>query len=212
MVMKYDRYRYIYPPRPKNAVDPKEINLWDDGTLLCQPKLNGSNCVIFTDGVTYKIMGRHNQVLTNFNLNINEISNIYSGKGWMAINAEYLNKSKLDENNKIFNHKLIIFDILAYNGEYLVGKTFQERVDILNQLYGQNLSDKSYLYSITENIFHVKSYNTNFKQIFDELIKIDVVEGIVCKRKNSKLELGVTSENNTKGQIKFRKPTKNYRY
>jgi len=47
---KYLTYRYIFPPRPKNAIPDSELNFWDNGSLIAQPKLNGSNCVIFTNG------------------------------------------------------------------------------------------------------------------------------------------------------------------
>jgi hypothetical protein len=48
--------------------------------------------------------------------------------------------------------------------------------------------------------------------MFEELIKIDMVEGLVMKRKSGKLEIGNTENNNTKSQIKFRKATKNYKF
>jgi hypothetical protein len=44
------------------------------------------------------------------------------------------------------------------------------------------------------------------------LIKIDMIEGLVLKRKSAKLEIGNTENNNTKSQVKFRKPTKNYKF
>ena len=83
---RYERYRYIYPPRPKNAVPPTDLEFWDSGSLLAQPKFNGSNCVVFTNGVDSMIMNRHNQRLTNFQLTPDEIKDIYRGDGdWMVI-------------------------------------------------------------------------------------------------------------------------------
>jgi hypothetical protein len=43
-------------------------------------------------------------------------------------------------------------------------------------------------------------------------VGIDMVEGLVLKRKSAKLEVGSTENNNTKSQIKVRKATKNYKY
>lgn len=211
--MKYESYRYIFPPRPKNAVPDDEINYWDStNQMIAQPKLNGSNCVIFTDGVRQIVMNRHNQRLTNFRLTESEVKEIYRGEGWMVINGEYMNKSKMDENGQVFNHKFVIFDILTFNGEYMVGRTFDERVKLLDELYGQVESEKDYLYKISENIYRVKSYTTDFKRLYDRLITIDMVEGLVMKRKSSKLELGTTENNNTKSQVKARKPTRNYKF
>jgi ATP-dependent DNA ligase len=210
---KYINYRYIFPPRPKNAISPDDLNFWDNGTLICQPKLNGSNCLIFTNGQKIIVMNRHNQRLTNFQLTDVEIKNLYRGNGgWMILNGEYLNKSKSDETGQAFNHKFVIFDILCYDGDYLVGKTFEERVNLLDTLYDQVDSEKDYLYSISTNVYRVKSYRNGFKEFFDKYTPIDLIEGVVLKRANARLELGATEQNNIKSQLKSRKPTKNYKY
>ncbi len=210
---KYINYRYIFPPRPKNAISPDDLNFWDNGTLICQPKLNGSNCLIFTNGQKIMVMNRHNQRLTNFQLSDAEVKNLYRGNGgWMILNGEYLNKSKSDETGQVFNHKFVIFDILCYDGDYLVGKTFEERVNLLDTLYDQVNSEKDYLYSISTNVYRVKSYRDGFKQFFDKYTPIDMIEGVVLKRANARLELGATEQNNIKSQLKSRKPTLNYKY
>ena len=208
----YDNFYYIYPPRPKNAIDPKHLKTWDDNSMICQIKTNGSNAVIFLDGKDCYIYNRHGARLTNVEINREEILSLYSGTGWMVINGEYLNKSKKDENNQTFNHKLIIFDILVYNSQYLVGKTFGERIELLDELFDTKDSEKEYLFGISQNVYRVKSYQKDFKQIFDKFTPIDVVEGVVLKRKNARLELGSTELNNSKSQLKSRKPTKNYKF
>lgn len=211
--MKYNTYRYIFPPRPSNAIPQSELQFWDNGSLIAQPKLNGSNCVIFTNGIKSIVMNRHNQRLTNFRLTDDEMKLIYRGTGeWMAINGEYMNKSKNDEGGQIFNHKFVIFDILVLDGDYMVGKTFSERISILDELYGTKDSDKDYLFEISENIYRVKSYKSEFNMLFDQLTKIDMIEGLVMKRSNAKLEIGTSETNNTKSQIKCRKVTKNYKF
>jgi len=211
-MIKFDSFHYIFPPRPKNSVPQSELNFWDNGMLIGQPKMNGSNAVIFMNGKDVHFYNRHNQRMTNVQLGKDELLKLYSGEGWMVINGEYMNKSKSDENGQVFNHKLVIFDTLVHNGTYLLGTTFQDRLNLMDNLFGKNESEKTYLYSITENIYRVKSYTSNFKEMFEELIKIDMVEGLVMKRKSGKLEIGNTENNNTKSQIKFRKATKNYKF
>ena len=212
--MEYLKYRYLYPPRPKNSIPDYDLNFWDNRTLLGQPKLNGSNTSIYTNGIITMVMNRHNQRLTNFQLPQDELKSLFRGNEgkWLVLNCEYLNKSKQDENRQTFNHKLVIFDILVYNSEYLIGDTFQERINLLDELYGQNDSEKSYLYSISDNVYRVKSFDSGFKSLFDELTKIDIIEGLVLKRKNAKLEAGTSELNNTKSQLKARKATKLYKF
>jgi ATP-dependent DNA ligase len=210
--MKYTG-KYIYPPRPKNTIHDSELDIYEGQNMTAQIKTNGSNCVLSTNGIDYRVMNRHGQRMTNFRLTYDEIKDIYQGTGeWMMINAEYLNKNKYDEKNQKFNHKLIIFDILVYNNEYLVGSTFEQRINLLDKIYGQVNSEKDYLYRISENVYRVKSYDVGFKSLFDKYTPIDLVEGLVLKRKNSKLEISSGAENNWRGQVKSRKPTKNYKY
>jgi hypothetical protein len=211
--MKYASFRYIFPPRPKNPIPNTELSFWDNGSLIAQPKLNGSNCLIFTNGVKHIAMNRHNGRLTNFQLKDDEIKELYKGTGgWTILNGEYLNKNKQDENRKAFNHKFVIFDILVNDGDYLVGKTFEERITLLDTMFGQKECEKSYLYGISENVYRVKSYENQFNMLYDTLTPIDLIEGLVLKRKTARLEMGTSELNNVKSQIKCRKETKNYKY
>jgi ATP-dependent DNA ligase len=210
--MKYSTFRYIYPPRPKNTVPNSDIPTWDNGSFIAQPKLNGSNCVIFMNEEKTIVMNRHNQRLTNFKISEEELRELYRGSGWMVLNGEYLNKSQRDENRVVFNHKFVIFDILVYNSDYLIGKTFEDRVSLLNELYNTNESEKDFLYIISENVYRVKTFEHGFKQLFEKFNSVEMVEGLVMKRKRARLELGTTENNNIKSQIKSRKQTKNYLY
>jgi len=215
--MKYLSYRYLYPTRPANATPPEELNFWDNQSMTAQLKMNGSNTLIFTNGEIVRVMGRHNQLLSNFQVSRDEIiDRLYKplslNGNWLVLNGETLNKSKLDERGITFNQKLVIFDILVFDSDYLVGKTFQERIDLLDSMYGKEVSSKEYFYGISDNIFRVKSHDSGFKELFDTYSKIDLVEGLVLKRKTSKLEVATGEKNNWRSQIKCRKETKNYKY
>ena len=98
---------------------------------------------------------------------------------------------------------VVITDWLSPDDRYLI---------LLDELYGQIDSDKEYLFKVTENVYRVKSYKVDFKNIFDKLTSIDMIEGLVMKRKNARLELGTSENNNTKSELKCRKATKNYKF
>lgn len=211
--MKYPKYRYIFPPRPKNAVPQSELLSWDNGSMIAQPKLNGSNATIYTNGLEVFTMNRHGDRLTRVEIKSEEILSLYKGTGgWSAFNGEYMNKSKYDENKKLFNHKFVIFDILINDGDYLISKTVEQRIRLLDEMFGQNDSEKDYLYSVSDNIYRVKSYENNFNMIYDKFVQVDMLEGLVLKRKNARLETSGSELNNTKWQIKCRKPTLNYKF
>lgn len=208
-MIKYESFQYIFPPRPKNPIQSSDLKMWDNGMMLAQPKLNGSNCTIYMNSEKTYVYNRHGQRLSNFDINIEEIRTLYNGKGWMVLNGEYMNKSKKDSNGEIFNNKFCLFDILVHEKQHLIGSTFSERIDLLNNLYGNG---QNYLNKISDNIFRINSYYENYEKLYNELVSIDMFEGLVLKRKSAKLEMGSTENNNVKSQIKVRKSTKNYKY
>ncbi len=211
--MKFPNYKFIFPPRPKNSVSPTELNYFENQGLLSQPKINGSNTLLFLNKEQLIVMNRHGQRLTGFSINTDEILSLYKGTGgWLVLNAEYLNKSQTDETGRVFNHKLVIFDILVYDSNYLVGSTFESRVKLLDELYENKECDKEYLYNISENVYRVKTYTENFENLFNNLIKIGMYEGLVFKRMSGKLEMGLRELNTRSSQFKIRKPTRNYKY
>ena len=211
--MRYASYRYIYPPRPKNAIPSTELHSYDNGSMIAQPKLDGSNCLIFTDGVQVKTMNRHGEPISRFEIPKEEILSLYKGNGgWTVINGEYMNKSKREDSGTTFNHKLVIFDVLVVDGDYLIGKTFEQRIKVLDEMYGTEDSELPYLHGISESVYRVKSYENSFVERFDTLSAIDMVEGLVMKRRNARLEIGNTELNNTKSQVKARKKCSSYKF
>jgi hypothetical protein len=214
--MEFKDYKYIFPPRPENAIPPKDLDFWNEQPkMVYQPKYNGSNCTIYTNGESVYVMNRHRDRLSNFSITRDEIiENLYKKSGlfdkWLVLNGEYLNKNKSYINGESFNHKFIIFDILVYD-KWLVKSTFSDRLDILNKIYlplsGDELMDR-----ISDNCFLTKTFVGNMTENFNKWIELDLIEGLVIKNSKSPLEPGFVQKNNVRWQIKCRKATKNYRY
>ncbi len=209
----------IFPPRPQVQCSPDRINTFDTGEYLAQPKLNGSCAILqLSDIESPKVWSRHNDLLSGVkDLNFQDL---YRGSGDLLLCGEYMNKSQEGVNGP-FNHKFVIFDIIKYNGVALIGSTTQERIDMLNGLYGSlsmvvnsqgQIEEEPYLYYIKEDVYRVASFMQGFKLLFDEMIKYQAYEGLVMKRKDAKLEPGFNENNNGGWQIKCRKPTKNYQF
>ena len=211
MFKRYEKFQYIYPPRPEWCIPESELPNYDNNVYIAQPKLNGSNATIYINGTEWRNFGRHkNENLSNFKLTHDDIDSLSLSKDkWHVIVGEYMNKNKKNVNNESFNHHLVIFDILVYNGEYLLGSTFEERVKLMDNIFGTN-DENDYLYKISDNIFRVKSFYDNFLERWNNIIKIDMFEGFVLKKKSQKLQTGLTEKNNM--SHKCRKPTKNYRF
>jgi ATP-dependent DNA ligase len=208
MSRPYKNWMYIYPPRPEYVISLDTLAKVDNGTeFLAQCKLNGSCAVIWIKPDEIIIKNRHNDDLSNFKLNNSELKNLNKDDEYLVLVGEYMNKSKKNRNNEVWNHKFVIFDILVQNGMYLLDTTYEERIKILDDMFGVVEYD-DYLYKVSDNIYRVKTFKTNFVNLWNEIVKIDMLEGLVLKKSNSKLERGTREKNNL--SYKCRKETKNY--
>ena len=214
---EYNDFKYLYPPRPESAIAPHELDYISEG-WIAQPKFNGSCAVLFINGhKDYKLFNRHGEELTlQKPIPYTELND--SDK-YMVLCAEYLNKNKKGEDGKPFNHKFIIWDILVWQGRYLVGETFEARLHLLINLFGCSRSSVTgdtltmfeHLHTTrTENVYMAPSYTTKFKALYDDIIRTDLYEGLVLKKGSAKLDVGFKEKNNSTWQVKARKETRNY--
>ena len=206
--MKYKDFDYIFPPRPEIKAPRRSIENIERLGFIAQPKLNGSCAILFTDGEKVKFMSRHKDYFTKENIPLEELKKLNKGKGLTVLVGENLNKSKRDSTGHIFNDKFVVFDILIHNGEYLLGKTFDHRQKLLDDLYETSYHDK-WLSKISDNVLRVKNVD-NANDKWEELTSIDMYEGFVFKKKLGTLESGIKRNNNTTWQVKIRKPSKLY--
>lgn len=211
-MIKYDKYTYLYPPRPEVKVRPESIIKFDNSSMLGQVKLNGSCCTIYLNGTDYSIGNRHKGTIGNFKLKPVEVNRLYDGsKGYRVVVGEYMNKSKKDENGKTWNDKFVIFDILVNDGQHLVGSTYEQRLELLQEIYNTKPYN-NYVDQITDNVFLIKSFTGDFTKLYHDVVKVDMLEGLVLKLKKGKLENGVGEKNNTGWQVKVRKSCKLYEF
>jgi hypothetical protein len=73
-------------------------------------------------------------------------------------------------------------------------------------------SFKHLCFTKQKNVYKSPFYVANFEKIYQSIVKTDLYEGLVLKRKNAKLSFGLKERNNNEWQIKCRKPTKNYNF
>ena len=211
MFKRYEKFQYIYPPRPEWSIPESELPNYDNGEYIAQCKYNGACTELYINGTDWRNFGRHkNENLSNFKLTDNDIESLNLSKDkWHVIVGEYMNKNKKDANNEYWNHKFVIFDILVFNNEHLLSSTFEERVKLMDEIFGTK-DENDYLYKISDNIYRVKSFYDNFQDRWNKIIKIDMLEGFVLKKKSQKLTPGFSEKNNM--SHKCRKPTKNYKF
>jgi hypothetical protein len=118
--MKYEKFRYLYPPRPTVKAPPNSIKTYEKMGLWAQPKLNGSCSLLFTNGTDVFFMNRHHEKFSNNHLDKEELKSLHRGTGWLVLVGEYMNKSQRGPDRKIFNLKFVIFDILVLARSWII--------------------------------------------------------------------------------------------
>jgi hypothetical protein len=206
-----DLSKYIYPPRPEIKSPPSGLKTYERMGFWGQPKMNGSCSNLFLGPGVTKPMGRHNNLFAREIISRQDLQMLHRGSGPMILTGEYMNKSQKDVHGKPFIG-FVIFDILVYNGKHLLGVTFQERQELLDSLYTPLNSFDEFIWTIGPSAYRAKNFTSGFEKSWNYLTSIQMYEGFVLKRPDAKLEQGFKEVNNTKWQLKIRKPTANYKY
>ena len=219
-MIPYLNFNYIYPPRPEFKIPPKDLDTFDTGEYVVQPKYNGTCCIVFTNGTEVYVYNRHKQPMAWYSPDI-DFKGLAHSDQWYVYTGEYLNKGKLGESGAKEKDKFIIWDILVWANQYLIGDDLLTRINLLEETYpcqrgkiGENgLEMYEHLCHTNLNgIYKAPSYMNGFLKLFEEISKTDLYEGLVLKKIESKLSYGFQMLNNHDWQIKCRKPTKVYHF
>ena len=177
----------IYPPRPKHIGDKTNLTQYED-EYLAQAKFNGS-CAIYNEGSVYNRYGK----LVSWEIDM-PFNGIFFG--------EYMNKNGL-----YGGCKFIIFDVLS------VGKNVLERMNALRYLFtyhGEIDLEHPFISHRIGNVGLARCFVDNLQELYKQATLVDQIEGLVVKRKSSKLKPCISDSTNATWQLKIRKPSKCY--
>ena len=183
---------WLWPPRPESAIPPSLIKSFEDRGYVGQIKYNGTCQVVSVDaalGVTFQT--RHNE-LNKAWTPLPEIAKYFSNFPDSVLVGELLHNKHASVKNTI-----ILFDVLHYQGQSLVGKTLSERLMILCSL------------PITKNVQVIETHTRDLTGLYHSLSK-PTEEGLVLKDPNAQLKSCLRNGLNASWQVKCRRPTKNY--
>jgi len=218
--MNYTTFKYIYPPRAEQKINPDSIGKYPSDKYLAQVKLDGSCAVLFVapDG-SYQLWDRHKTLLPHDK----EIQfSKLNGIGWNVFSGEYLNKNKRGEYGD-FNKRFVIWDLIVKDGEYLTGRTFEQRQEILIKMMPcleGIVNDKGEIehYDFLcctpfKNIYRAPVFiGGDYSELYEKATRTELYEGLLLKRRNAVLSHGYNAKNNSDWQIKCRRQTKNYKF
>lgn len=199
-----------FPPRAEFKILPERLVNFENDGFIGQPKMNGDCCLARINGSEQQIDNRYDGALTKIDESIN-FNELHAGTGTMILAGEYMSKSKKNANGELFNHRFVIWDLLAIDGKSLVGCDLDERLNILYSINYDYTDYDPYINKISDTFYAVKSFSKDFLQLYNRIIPIDMYEGLVLKKRTGKLELLTSPKNNTRWQIKARKPSNSYK-
>lgn len=218
--MPYTEFRYIYPPRTEMKIKPGPglvRKMWEKFPgVIGQFKLNGTRNMfyVFPDG-SVQAWNRHAEQQKQYDLTPSMKANI-AALGLPMGKFHVVDGELLHSKTKTVKDVAYMFDILVFNGEYLLGETYLERYLLLHRLmedggkfgyFPQDFTPREGNMYLAENFAPVK-----WDWMWQMALKVDYCEGMVLKQTNSvsALEPGNTVVNNPGFMLRVRKPTKNY--
>lgn len=199
----YDRYQFLYPPRPGGKpISPMSIAISEKAGYWAQKKKNGTCSVIFTNGTDVIFKKREgpdadHKFWTPKDAHYEFFRSL--GNKWNVFAAELLHAKGPSVKDELY-----IFDIMVHNGEYLVGVTFAERMQILSNMFAKNWKDEGDQYRVHKHVTIAKTYSGGFKGLFNNLGPLD--EGLVFKLPTGKLKPCVDENANSGTMQKCRHP------
>ena len=207
--MRYADFKYIYPPRPETAVPPSALDELEQRGWWGQPKLNGTNCLLFVApaqaGKRATLQrGRHGDTPIKSwspGANWNRFAERLPA-GWCVLHGELLH-TKGTGRDTVYLH-----DMLVLNGEYLVGTTYRARYEQLQRLCSGAVPRADHL-DVLAGIWLAPIYLAGLRGEWERLRGTPGVEGLVAKDPAAKLALCCRPSSNSAWQVKSRFPAAN---
>lgn len=207
--MQYDSFSYLWPPRPKKAIDRKLLPVLERSGHIAQVKKNGTCSIIAVSPDRSIItMNRHKEQHRQWTARDECMSAFQDigGSGWFVFVSELLNNKVKDMRDINYVH-----DILVHDGKYLVGMTQEDRQDLLFETLGtDDMIETPSHYCVNPHVWLPVEYEGDFTNLFDSLTDPED-EGLVIKNPKQRLALCSRPDSNTE-MVKCRKASRNYSF
>jgi len=211
----YDKLWVVYPPRPSGSISPKGLNGFPG--WWGQYKFNGTNTlvVVHPDG-EIEFYTRHRELHKAYKLT-DEMRKSVASLALPSGKFHLLNGELMHSKTRAIKDRLVLFDVLVYNGRYLTGTTYRDRYWLLHDLCRgpknyETETGRELALRVHTNLWLVESFDADFPERFGENIDLDEIEGLVLKDPNGLLEFGTREDNNSRWLVRCRKPHENYQF
>jgi hypothetical protein len=209
--MRYEAYRYLYPPRPETALAPTALPLLEAAGRWAQAKMNGTNCTIYVppDGKAFA-MGRHgpeNKIGWQPGQRWSAYQAGLPGQGWRVFVGELLHSKGVGVKDTVY-----LFDLLVDDGDFLLGASYADRFARLEALCPQAQATDVTHKVVSDGVWLAVNHRHGFCEWFNSIRDMPgkpPIEGLCFKDPDAKLKLCVKPSSNAHGQAKCRRPAAN---
>jgi len=215
--MNVDKFMYFWPPRAKTSVkfgSDHQKKLADSNLWVAQFKLNGQRNLTYIDpDGNFQFWNRHKEEHRSYSPpdflrdELRDVLGVERGK-WSVFDGELLHLK-----DKTIKNTIYLFDVLVFNGKFLLNSTYFDRHQLLRETTGTTDASRDDI--AIKPTKHVWVADTLRPNEWDDAWKhtdISYIEGFVFKKVDARLKPCIVEKNNTEWQIRCRKPTKNYQF
>lgn len=213
MYTDYADFRFLFAPRPENAISSGMINYFEGKGWVGTYKLNGTCSLIgiAPDGSMHT-MTRHNTPHKAWNPQFSQTRNLakyVKRDTWTVFAAELMHSKTPNTKDTLY-----LFDMVVHNSKELIGTTYDERQDMLAMMFHERQGEEDSHYVIENGIWLVKNHLHDLKKKFSEIKAHPTkeFEGLVLKDPNGKLSLMTKTGQNQGWQVKVRVPNFSYSF
>lgn len=238
MQVKTDQY--IFPPRAAEAIPREHTDFLADLGWIAQLKYNDSRCNIKYCDNDIELWNRHAEKFRSYHCPDHlkqELRMIGERLGVKPGTITILDGGLLDQKHSLVKDTIVLWDILALNNEHLIGTTYGERYDRLHKITNgtwthevPTMGPVEFGLKLTKSVFVPESYTHEYwDELWDLVYKVNapytigtpnsanyeikpILEGLVLKDEQGKLEFGFREKNNDSWLCRSRIQTGRHRF
>ena len=205
MLFYYPNRPILIAADPDNPMEPKPDNLnrlESQGKYVAEQKWNGDNTLIFTDDWSFWNRRKERLHYRPSEEVLKELKAVFP-KGCI-INCE-----TVDTKTKTVKDLLVVHCLMAWEGSYLIGKTWGASRAILEGLglpltvFGQS--------AYTNHVLLSRTTSEGFWNLY-QMADGPIIEGIILKDAKGKLVFSTTPPPEVSYMLKVRVPSKKYNF
>lgn len=201
---------YFYPNKPILITIESQTfaEKSEDSDWWAEIKKNGSRLALRNDPVEssqkksfngFVFWNRHKEVLS-YEPSPSLLDELDSFK---IPHGTHIDAELLHQKTKHIKHQVYVYDIYWYKGEQ-VFETLDVRRRMIEDIFGENRKHKHFKLADT--------FPSNFKGLYNEVIKESENEGLVLKSKKGKIQWSLKDCLEVWWQLKVRKPSGSYKF